>query len=934
MESSVIQRFCGWNDIYGRPMETLEYVQMLRDEDRQEKKKNFIADQAGPQENMLAAQADILIFGGARGGPLLVDTKVVTPFGYRRIDDLKAGDIISGLDGSFQKVLYKVNHGLLPSYKLKFIDGSEVIASYDHPWNVRKTCKISKKRRNNNLSLSESWEVYTTQMIVDFLNKKEKGEIKNGHIVVPVCKPVKFTANQRTPIKIDPYVFGALLGDGCFSEHLMSHGKVGFTTEDEEIVNEFTVAGYDMSNSSNKTNNNAKDYRIYSKDLCEALEYYGMRGHLSHDKFIPERYKFAPVDVRISLLQGLMDTDGSIDQRGHLSYSTVSKQLAEDVKFLVSSLGGIATISFNPTHYIKNGERVECNGTYDIYIKIEDSFRFFRLSRKKDRSRRFNGGVGEYTRRIVGYEYVGLKECCCIRVSNADSLFMVEDFVVTHNSKSFSILLEALKDIINPAFNAVILRHEKPDLENLIEDSKRLYKDYGYYVSSDKDMCWKFNAGGKLTFNYHAGLYDDFKIRFQGKQYSYIAVDEVTHIDWDKFLYLLTTLRNAHGIRNRFVGSCNPDKRSWVRKFIDHYIGNKDTIYEDGKKHPELAGYPIKERCGKLRYCFLAGSNNISDIVWGDSREEVYDKVKDQIAELWDDSMSRFGDPKDLFIMSVTFLEAKITDNLKLLESDPAYIARLANQSHEQVMADLRGNWDADSESDEYLSEDDMIRFFHNTRQFGDNTPRASLDVAFEGGDAAWMWLRIGNHYQDFVSFHMDAANLMDAVRQQLAVWHVKEENFVYDVNGIGQAFRGFFKHSMPFNNMEAPWGQTEDQKKQAKLEFDTLKSQTFFSFADEIKIGNISIEPSLLSRRITAKGLDNVTVEEMLMSQRRIFAIDINKLDTFRGKCIIGKKEMKRILGYSPDASESMAYCHAFNVKKIITHRVFPRGYTRYVRR
>ena len=500
-------------------------------------------------------------------------------------------------------------------------------------------------------------------------------------------------------------------------------------------------------------------------------------------------------------------------------------------------------------------------------------------------------------------------------------------------SKSFSILLEAIKDVVNPNFNAVVLRHEKPDLENLIEDSKRIYKDYGYYVSSDKDMRWKFNAGGNLSFSYHAGLYDDFKIRFQGKQYSYEAVDEITHIDWDKFLYLLTCLRNANGIRNRFVGSCNPDKRSWVRKFIDYYIGNADTIYADGKKHPELKGYPIPERCGKLRYCFLAGSNNISDIIWGDSREEVYEKCKDQIAELWDESMSRFGDPKDLFIMSVTFLEAKITDNLKLLESDPAYIARLANQSHEQVMADLRGNWDADDESEDYLSEDDMHRFFYNTKQFGDNVPRASLDVAFEGGDAAWMWLRVGNHYQDFVSFHMDAANLIEAVRQQLAVWHVKEENFVYDVNGIGQAFRGFFKKAMPFNNMEAPWGKNDSDKQQAKLEFDTLKSQTFFSFADEIKMGNISIEPALLKRRITSKGLDNVTVEEMLMSQRRIFSIDINKLDTFRGKCIIPKKEMKRILGYSPDGSESMAYAHAFFVKKVEVRRVIPRGHARYVR-
>ena len=52
-----------------------------------------IISQRGGQTDMLSNDADIVIGGGSRGGPLVVDTRVVTPFGYRRIGDLKAGDI-------------------------------------------------------------------------------------------------------------------------------------------------------------------------------------------------------------------------------------------------------------------------------------------------------------------------------------------------------------------------------------------------------------------------------------------------------------------------------------------------------------------------------------------------------------------------------------------------------------------------------------------------------------------------------------------------------------------------------------------------------------------------------------------------------------------------------------------------------------------------
>ena len=62
----------------------------------------------------------------------------------------------------------------------------------------------------------------------------------------------------------------------------------------------------------------------------------------SPEKFIPDTYKTASVGYCISLLQGLMDTDGSAARSGSASFYTTSSRLADDIRFLVELLGGTA----------------------------------------------------------------------------------------------------------------------------------------------------------------------------------------------------------------------------------------------------------------------------------------------------------------------------------------------------------------------------------------------------------------------------------------------------------------------------------------------------------------------------------------------------------------------------------------------------------------
>ena len=136
-------------------------------------------------------------------------------------------------------------------------------------------------------------------------------------------------------------------------------------------------------------------------------------------------------------------------------------------------------------------------------------------------------------------------------------------------TKTYSLLLENNKDIYNGNFKSMILRKEVDDLANIIDESRKIFQDFGEYNKSKSDMTWNLHSGGSIKFNYYSDNYEDFKIRFQGKQFSYIGIDEITHIEYNKFKYLLTCNRNAYRIRNRFWGTCNPDPDSWVAKFID-----------------------------------------------------------------------------------------------------------------------------------------------------------------------------------------------------------------------------------------------------------------------------------------------------------------------------------------------------------------------------
>ena len=158
-------------------------------------------------------------------------------------------------------------------------------------------------------------------------------------------------------------------------------------------------------------------------------------------------------------------------------------------------------------------------------------------------------------------------------------------------------------------------------------------------------------------------------------------------------------------------------------------------------------------------------------------------------------------------------------------------------------------------------------------------------------------------------------------MKAKLEEWGVLEENFTYDLNGLGQTFKGFFRRAVPFNNREA----VEDKYRYV---YDNVKSQCAYLFAHKLIDGEMSINPRLLKRKYSGKGFEKWELKQILMKERKCIRASEETSD--KGFCLIKKQDMKKFVGHSPDYMESLFMRMIFEIKKPGRHR--PKGLLRYV--
>ena len=388
---------------------------------------------------MAAGTIEVAPLAFMRGRAQPVETPVLTPDGFRRIGSLRVGDLVIGSDGRPTPVLGVYPQGVKDVYRVTAQDGASTLACGEHLWQV----KTPEDRRRGTHRV-----VTTTEMRDAGLRRAHQRRYE-----LPVVAPVEMVERD---VPLEPYALGLLLGDGC----LTTATTPSFTTADAEPADAVArvVDGMEARHKSGLDYTLAVTGRsrggvITANPVTEALRDLGLAGTTSATKFVPVQYLTNSRAVRLAVLQGLLDSDGGpVRQPGRtcrVQHTTCSDRLRDDVTFLVRSLGGVAYSRTRPaagrTPGRAGGRAVwHRHDAHVLDIRLPAGVAPFRLARKAAAYEAAGGG-GRPMRFVDRIEPAGRTECVCIAVGAQDSLYVTDDFLVTHNTlnDAFIILDEA-----------------------------------------------------------------------------------------------------------------------------------------------------------------------------------------------------------------------------------------------------------------------------------------------------------------------------------------------------------------------------------------------------------------------------------------------------------------------------------------------------------
>jgi phage terminase large subunit-like protein len=323
--------------------------------------------------------------------------------------------------------------GIKPLYRMTFDSGIEIRCCGEHLWKVmhpaaRFSTRWSRGKIEPNPRFGQ-WEVLRTEQILETSGPAPK---PRRRFLTPFVNPVQF---EPRAVALDPYLMGLMLGDGS-----MTGAGVSISTEDQDIVQ--CIAGL-LPDHMQLVQANRLDWRISVKpdgppargrnEVINALRHYGLMGKGSADKFVPDDYLYNTPEVRLAVLQGLMDTDGSISKDGAVEFTTISTCLRDAVEFLVRSFGGKTKTTVRSTTYSHNGEVKNGKPSYRIRIRLPHVAPF-RLARKLERIVRPVSTCDEHV--IHTIEPIEAGPATCIEVDHPDRTFVTEGFIVTHNTWS------------------------------------------------------------------------------------------------------------------------------------------------------------------------------------------------------------------------------------------------------------------------------------------------------------------------------------------------------------------------------------------------------------------------------------------------------------------------------------------------------------------
>lgn len=358
----------------------------------------------------LLAEGERLVLTGTEGmgKALALDTPIPTPDGWTTMGTVRVGDLVLTPHGQPTRVVAAtdVMHDR-PCYRVTFSDGSTIVADAQHEW---ATQTLAERDTGKPHAMRTTEAIAATLLVT-------KKQARNHSIAttLPLDLPDR-------DLPIDPYVLGAWLGDGT-----SRNGQFTCCEQDVEIMQRVgkhypvrrlaTPMQWSTGGGANRK----------TRSLQATLR----REGLLQNKHIPADYLRASYTQRLALMQGLMDTDGSIATNGvapSCEFTTTSERLASGVAELAHTLG--AKVSLVQSTAQLNGETIGPRWR----VRFQTELPVFHLARKADRIKPFRT---ERSRRryITSVEPIESVPVRCIQVSNSAHMYLAgRSMIPTHNS--------------------------------------------------------------------------------------------------------------------------------------------------------------------------------------------------------------------------------------------------------------------------------------------------------------------------------------------------------------------------------------------------------------------------------------------------------------------------------------------------------------------
>jgi deoxycytidine triphosphate deaminase len=369
------------------------------------------------------------------GKALALDTPVPTPLGWRTMGELEPGDFVFDETGAPTQVVAATPAILdRPCREVIFSDGQRVVADASHQWVT--VDKKGRTRGRHELAVRTTDEIASTVRV---------GGEMNHH--VPLAGPAQYPT--RIDLPIEPYTLGAWLGDGTTT-------AAQITSIDEEVLEQISGDGYVVRRLTyaphlyhiggvGHTRDSENGRYTRNASLSSRLRDLGMRD----GKYVPRPYLEASVSQRLALLQGLMDTDGFVDDvAGRCEFTSINEGLADGVVELAASLG------FRP---MKSTGRATLRGVDHgpkFRVKFTPDRPVFRLPRKLARQKASSARFHRF-RAIDVVREVASVPVRCIQVASPRGVFLVSrSFIPTHNSSlgRLGLLIHSTAGYVDPGW--------------------------------------------------------------------------------------------------------------------------------------------------------------------------------------------------------------------------------------------------------------------------------------------------------------------------------------------------------------------------------------------------------------------------------------------------------------------------------------------------